>query len=150
MAQVVLIHSALGLTDHVGDWAYMLRADGHHVVTPDLFGGRTFTDLDAAVEFVDAEGGPPAFLAQAVAQSARLKGRRVYAGFSLGGAVAEVMALTRDDAAGWSSCTEQCRPRGSASPNGRLVCAPNCTTRGTMRGSRPMRTRRSLSSPRRV
>ncbi len=100
MAQIVLIHSALGLTDHVHDWADMFRADGHDVVTPDLFGGRTFDDLDTAVDFVDTEGGPPAFVPQAVAQASRLKGPRVYAGFSLGGAVAEVLALTRDDAAG--------------------------------------------------
>lgn len=100
MTQVVLLHSALGLTTHVHAWADALRDDGHTVVTPDLFGGDTFDDLDAGVDRVDSAGGPPAFLADALAQTAHLTGPRVYAGFSLGAAVAEVLALTRGDASG--------------------------------------------------
>ncbi len=99
MAQVVLIHSALGLTQHVLDWADALRDDGHDVVTPDLFGGAVFDNLDDAVDFVDAQGGPPAFVEAALAGAAALDGPRVYAGFSLGAAVAEILALTRPDAA---------------------------------------------------
>ncbi|MFV0633884.1 dienelactone hydrolase family protein [Demequina sp.] len=100
MATVVLLHSALGLTSHLHAWADALREDGHHVVTPDLFGGRTFADLETAVAYVDSEGGPPAFIAAATAQTVDLGGPRVYVGFSLGGAVAEILALTRGDASG--------------------------------------------------
>ena len=100
MTQVVLFHSALGLTHHVHAWADNLRDDGHSVVTPDLFDGDTFDDIDAGVARVDSSGGPPAFLADALAQIAHLEGPRVYAGFSLGAAMAEVLALTRGDASG--------------------------------------------------
>jgi dienelactone hydrolase len=100
MAQIVLLHSALGLNDGVREWADALRDEGYDVITPDLFGGRTFDDIDAGVELIDGSGGPPAFVDEAVAQMTGLDGPRVYAGFSFGGAVAEVLALTRDDAAG--------------------------------------------------
>ena len=100
MATVVLLHSALGLTQPVLDWADALREDGHVVVTPDLFNGETFTDIDAGVAKVDTTGGPPAFVDVAIHQSRGIPGPRVYAGFSLGAAVAEILALTRDDAVG--------------------------------------------------
>lgn len=100
MTALVLLHSALGLTHHVREWADALRADGHHVVTPDMFGGETFHDLDTGVAFVDAEGGPGTFTHAVLAQTIDLDGPRVYMGFSLGGAVAEILALTRPDAVG--------------------------------------------------
>lgn len=73
-----------------------LRDDGHAVVTPDLFDGDTFDDIDAGVARVDSSGGPPAFLADALAQTAHLEGPRVHAGFSLGAAVAAFLALAGD------------------------------------------------------
>jgi dienelactone hydrolase len=105
MATVVLLHSALGLTSQVTAWADALRADGHDVVTPDMFGGVTFGEVDEAVAFVDANGGPPAFVDAARASisgatGARVEGPRVYAGFSFGAAVAEILALTEPDAIG--------------------------------------------------
>lgn len=100
MTQIVLLHSALGLTDHVRAWADALRDEGHDLLVPDLFDGETFDDIDAGVEKVDAFGGPPAFVATALAQTAHLEGPRVYAGFSLGAAIAEILALTRGDASG--------------------------------------------------
>ncbi|WP_284328279.1 hypothetical protein [Demequina litorisediminis] len=59
MATVILLHSALGLTSQVRDWAESLETEGHTVHTPDLFAGRTFTDVDSAVDFADGEGEPP-------------------------------------------------------------------------------------------
>jgi len=100
MATVILLHSALGLTRHVHDWADALRADGHAVETPDMFGGETFHDLDAAVAFVDSEGGPPTFVHAVASQIHDVDGPVVFAGFSLGGGVAEILALTRADASG--------------------------------------------------
>ncbi|MDN4473945.1 dienelactone hydrolase family protein [Demequina zhanjiangensis] len=99
MTQIVLVHSALGLTRHVQQWAEILSADGHDVHTPDLFDGRTFGDLETAVDHVDSEG-MEHWIARARALTAALDGPRVYAGFSLGGAVAEILALTEPDATG--------------------------------------------------
>ncbi len=99
MATVVLFHSALGLTGHLRQWADILEQDGHTVLTPDLFDGHTFTDLDAGVDHVDAEG-VEHWVARARELTARVQGPRIYAGFSLGGAVAEILALTEPDAAG--------------------------------------------------
>ena len=100
MATVVLLHSALGLTRHVHDWADALRGDGHRVETPDMFGGETFHDLETAVTFADGEGGPPAFVRPVVAQIRDLEGPVVYAGFSLGACVAQLLAMRREHAAG--------------------------------------------------
>lgn len=100
MATIVLLHSALGLTRHVHDWADALRGDGHAVETPDMFGGETFADLDSAVTFADGEGGPPAFVRPVIAQIRDIDGPVVYAGFSLGACVAQLLAMRREHAAG--------------------------------------------------
>ena len=49
MAEVVLFHHALGLTPGVTAFADDLRAAGHTVHTPDLFGGATFDSVEAGV-----------------------------------------------------------------------------------------------------
>lgn len=56
MAIVVLYHHVLGLTPGVVALADALRAGGHTVVTPDLFGGRTFATIDEGLAFVRASG----------------------------------------------------------------------------------------------
>ena len=56
MAEVVVFHHAQGLTTGVRAFADDLRAAGHTVHTPDLFGGRTFTDLADGLDFADATG----------------------------------------------------------------------------------------------
>lgn len=53
MTDVVLFHHALGLTAGVAD---ELRGFGHHVTTPDLFGGATFTSIDEGVAHAEAIG----------------------------------------------------------------------------------------------
>ena len=45
MAEVLLFHHAQGLTPGVVAFANELRAAGHTVHTPDLFGGRTFGSI---------------------------------------------------------------------------------------------------------
>ena len=49
MAEVLLFHHAQGLTDGVRAFADELRAAGHTAHTPDLYEGRTFTDLGDGV-----------------------------------------------------------------------------------------------------
>lgn len=109
MTTLVLFHSALGLTRHVQDWAEAIRGDGHDVIVPDLFGGVTFADVDDAVAFVDAEG-MNHWIDVARTRLARLEGPRVYAGFSLGGAVAQALALTDPDARGLVSMHSAANP----------------------------------------
>jgi hypothetical protein len=50
MAEVVLFHHALGLSQAVIALAEDLRAAGRLVHTPDLFAGRTFVTLDQGVQ----------------------------------------------------------------------------------------------------
>ncbi|WP_062200208.1 dienelactone hydrolase family protein [Demequina salsinemoris] len=99
MVQIVLVHSALGLTPHVRQWAEILEQDGHDVLAPDMFDGRTFDDVETAVAHVDSRG-PDHWIPLARARVAALGGPRVYAGFSLGAALATALALTDPEAVG--------------------------------------------------
>ena len=49
MAQIVLLHHALGLTDGVRALAEQIAGGGHTVHTPDLYDGRTFATVDEGV-----------------------------------------------------------------------------------------------------
>lgn len=99
MAQVVLFHSVLGLRPGVADAAERLRAAGHTVRTPDLFDGRVFDDYEHAFAHVD-ELSMSDLLGQATEAIADLPPDLVYAGFSLGGGVAELLAAARPGARG--------------------------------------------------
>ena len=52
MAEVVLFHHVQGLTDGVRAFAERLRAAGHVVHTPDLFGGETAASIEAGLAIV--------------------------------------------------------------------------------------------------
>lgn len=101
MAQIVLFHSAYGLRPAVHAAAERLRAAGHTVHTPDLFDGRTFESVEEAQEFQEELGGRDELLKRAVTAAAPLsESGLVYAGFSLGGAVAQNLALADAKARG--------------------------------------------------
>lgn len=101
MAQIVLFHSAYGLRPAVHAAAERLRAAGHAVHTPDLFDGRTFESVEEAQEFQEELGGRDELLRRAVTAAAPVsEGGLVYAGFSLGGAVAQNLALADEKARG--------------------------------------------------
>ena len=53
MAEVLLFHHALGLTSGCRSFADELRAAGHVVHTPDLYEGKTFTDLADGVRHAE-------------------------------------------------------------------------------------------------
>lgn len=100
MATVVLFHSAYGLRPAVRDAAERLTAAGHEVHTPDLYEGRTFEDIESGLELKD-EIGRDELLMRAVTATGPLSERGlVYAGFSLGGAIAQNLALADTEARG--------------------------------------------------
>jgi dienelactone hydrolase len=94
VAEVVLFHHALGVTDGVVAFAERLRASGHTVHTPDLFDGVTFTDLDEAVAHAD-DLGSDELVARATAAVDGLAEAVVYGGFSLGVIPAQHLAQNR-------------------------------------------------------
>jgi dienelactone hydrolase len=107
MAEVVLFHHALGVTDGVRAFADALRASGHTVHTPDLFDGRRPESIDAGLELMRGLGDE--FGARAERAVAGLPQNLVYAGFSVGEAVAQRMTQTRPGARG-ALLYESCLP----------------------------------------
>ncbi|MFJ5882171.1 dienelactone hydrolase family protein [Kitasatospora cineracea] len=102
MAEIVLFHSAYGLRPAVTGAADRLRAAGHTVHTPDLYEGRVFDELEEGMAYRD-EVGNDELLRRAVGAVAPLlpvEGGLVYAGFSLGGSLAQNLALADEQARG--------------------------------------------------
>jgi dienelactone hydrolase len=56
MAEVLLFHHAQGLTPGIRAFADDLRADGHIVHTPDLFGGRIFPSIEEGLAYIEKIG----------------------------------------------------------------------------------------------
>lgn len=104
MAEVLLFHHAQGQTPGFLAFADELRAAGHVVHAPDLYDGKTFTDLDAGVGYAKAVGfatiGERGRLA-----ATGLPSELVYAGFSLGVMPAQELAQTRPGAKGALLCS---------------------------------------------
>lgn len=95
MATIVLFHSVLGIRQGVVDAADRLRAEGHGVVVPDLFDGRTFNEYPPAMTFALEETGFPTLLERALGAVAEVPDGFVAAGFSLGCAMAAFVATQR-------------------------------------------------------
>jgi dienelactone hydrolase len=90
---IMLFHSTYGLRPAVRSAADRLRAAGHQVWTPDLFDGRTFDTVEEGSAHRD-ELGKEELLKRAVLAAAPYSERGlVYAGFSLGAATAQTLAL---------------------------------------------------------
>jgi dienelactone hydrolase len=99
MAEILLFHHAQGQTDGFLAFADGLRAAGHLVHTPDLYDGKTFSDLDAGVGYAQEVG------FETIAERGRLAAEGlpnelVYGGFSLGALPAQLLAQTRPGARG--------------------------------------------------
>jgi len=99
MAEVLLFHHALGLTRGCRDFADDLRAGGHVVHLPDLYGGRTFETIEEGVGFAK-EVGFDQLLERGRMAADELPHELVYAGFSLGVMPAQMLAQTRSGAIG--------------------------------------------------
>jgi dienelactone hydrolase len=90
---IMLFHSTYGLRPAVHRAADRLRAAGHEVWTPDLFDGRTFDTVEEGMAY-NEELGKEELLKRAVLAAAPYSERGlVYAGFSLGAATAQTLAL---------------------------------------------------------
>ena len=94
MAEVLLFHHANGLTPGVLSFADRLRSAGHVVHAPDLYEGKTFTDLDDGVGYA-RETGFDTILERGRVAGEALPDSLVYAGFSLGVMPAQLLAQTR-------------------------------------------------------
>lgn len=98
MGEVVLFHHVLGLTPGVLAFAEELRAHGHTVHTPDLFGGRTAATLPEGLAIAKDLGEEVG--ARADAAVAGLPAELIYAGMSMGVMQAQRLAQTRPGARG--------------------------------------------------
>ncbi|NGN65867.1 dienelactone hydrolase [Streptomyces sp. A7024] len=97
---VVLFHSAYGLRPAVHAAAELLRSSGHEVIVPDLFDGQTPETMEEGRALRD-ELGNDELLKRAVTAAAPYSDRGiVYAGLSLGAALAQNLALGDDKARG--------------------------------------------------
>lgn len=99
MAEVVLYHHVLGLTDGVRAFADDLRKAGHTVHTPDMFEGRIFDSIDDGIAFARKEGFGE-LAGRGVAAAEQIGPNAVYAGFSFGVIPAQQLAQTRPGARG--------------------------------------------------
>jgi dienelactone hydrolase len=99
VAEVLLIHHAHGLTAGVLSFADELRAAGHVVHAPDLYDGKTFSDLEEGVGYAK-EIGFDTFTERGRLAAEGLPNEIVYAGFSLGAMPAQMLAQTRPGAKG--------------------------------------------------
>jgi dienelactone hydrolase len=99
VAEVLLFHHAQGQTPGFLAFAEELRAAGHAVHTPDLYGGRTFAELDDGVGYA-REIGFNTIGERGRCAADSLPNELVYGGFSLGVMTAQGLAQTRPGAKG--------------------------------------------------
>jgi dienelactone hydrolase len=104
VAEVVVFHHALGLSEPVRLFAAALREAGHTAHTPDLFDGRTFDAIEDGIAYSEELGGPMAMVDRARAAVGPLSSDVVYVGFSLGVLSAQSLAQTRPGARGAVLC----------------------------------------------
>jgi dienelactone hydrolase len=99
VAELLLFHHAQGLTAGCLSFADELRAAGHVVHVPDLYDGKTFTELTEGVGYAK-QVGFDTILERGELAAEGLPNELVYAGFSLGGMPAQKLAQTRSGAKG--------------------------------------------------
>ena len=99
MAELLLFHHAQGLTAGCLSFADELRAAGHIVHAPDLYDGKTFTDLADGADYAK-QVGFDTIIERGRLAAAGLPNDIVYAGFSLGALPAQMLAQTRPGAKG--------------------------------------------------
>ncbi|MFD3664488.1 dienelactone hydrolase family protein [Streptomyces sp. NPDC058659] len=114
MAEVLLFHHSLGLTEGVGAFADALRRAGHTVHVPDLYEGNTFDDLEVGVAYAQ-EVGFDVLTERGEKAAEGLPEELVYAGLSLGVLPAQKLAQTRAGALG-ALLLSACVPESAFGP----------------------------------
>ena len=99
MAEILLLHHALGLSRGVLSFAEDLREAGHVVHTPDVYEGNVFDNLDEGIAYAEKTGFAK-IRDRGIASAEGLPNELVYAGFSLGVMAAQNVAQTRPGAKG--------------------------------------------------
>lgn len=99
VTEILLFHHAQGQTRGFLEFADALRAAGHVVHAPDLYDGKTFTDLNEGVGYA-REVGFGTIVERGRRAAEGLASELVYAGFSLGVMPAQMLAQTRPGAKG--------------------------------------------------
>ncbi len=99
MTELVLFHHAQGLTAGCLSFADELRAAGHPVHAPDLYDGKTFTELADGMAYAKQVGFETVIERGRLATDS-LPNEIVYAGLSLGVLPAQMLAQTRPGAKG--------------------------------------------------
>src|SRR6266511_1895402 len=94
MAELLLFHHAQGLTAGCLSFAGRVRAAGHVVHAPDLYDGKTFTELADGVGYAE-QLGFDTILERGRLAADSLPNEIVYAGLSLGVLPAQMLAQTR-------------------------------------------------------
>lgn len=97
MTELLLFHHAQGLTAGCLSFADELRAAGHVVHAPDLYDGKSFTELTDGVGYAE-EIGFDTLIERGRLAAEGLPNDIVYAGFSLGAMPAQMLAQTRPGA----------------------------------------------------
>jgi len=99
MASVAIFHSLYGLRPSVLSAAERLRAAGHTVVTPDLYGLPPADSFEQAAALADKVGWPE-IVGRARATLRDMPPRTVLVGFSMGTGVADELLAERPHTAG--------------------------------------------------
>ncbi|MEW2084760.1 dienelactone hydrolase family protein [Streptomyces sp. NPDC005283] len=97
---IMLFHSVYGVRPAVHAAAERLRAAGHQVRVPDLFEGQTAETVEAGRELKEKIGQEELLRRAILAAAPYSDEGLVYAGFSLGGSIAQNLALGDDKARG--------------------------------------------------
>jgi len=99
MANVIVFHSVLGVRRGIHDFCQKLEEHGHHVDCVDLYDGKSFDDMQEALDHFLSIG-IPEMMERTVTYTQGLPRDAVYIGFSNGGASAMLLAGTKQGARG--------------------------------------------------
>lgn len=100
MANVVVFHHVLGLTEGVLAFAEAIRQDGHTVWAPDIFKGKRFDTIEEGCSYEEDVMGWEGMIAESEKAVADVPKDAYYVGFSMGAVYAQRLAELRPGAKG--------------------------------------------------